>query len=207
MAPRRHPPASDACGRAAVARRDPCYHRPVSTARRLHHTYEEYLAALEVSELRLEYLDGEIFAMAGGSPEHGMIAARVIQALGRSLPERCRVLTSDVRIRIEETGLSTFPDVSVVCGDLERSPGDRNAVTNPCLVVEVLSPSTEDYDRGEKLRHYQAIPSLRAVLLVAQGEPRVTLVERVADGWRTTDHRDELAVPDVGHLEVAALYP
>ena len=178
----------------------------VATARRLHHTYEEYLAALEVSELRLEYLDGEIFAMAGGSPEHGMIAARVIQALGRSLPERCRVLTSDVRIRIEATGLSTFPDVSVVCGDLERSAGDRNAVVNPCLVVEVLSPSTEEYDRGEKLRHYQAIPSLRAVLLVAQHERRVTLVERTPAGWRTTDHREGLLVPEVGPVAVADLY-
>jgi Uma2 family endonuclease len=160
-----------------------------------------------VGELRLEYLAGEIFAMAGGTPEHGMIAARVIQALGARLPATCHVLTSDVRLRIAATGLATFPDVSVVCGELVRAMDDPNAITNPVMLVEVLSPSTEEYDRGEKLRHYQQIPTLEAVLLVSQGEHRVTVVQRTSGGWETTDHREELDLSRVGRVPVAAFYP
>ena len=113
----------------------------MATARRLHYSYAEYLEALSVSDLRLEYLDGEIFAMAGGSPEHGILAARIIQWLGFRLPPECKVMTSDVKVRVLATGLATFPDVSVVCGELERAPGDTNAIVNPILLVEVLSPA------------------------------------------------------------------
>ena len=178
----------------------------MSTVRSLHYSYDEYLSALELGDLRLEYLDGEIFAMAGGSPEHGMIAARVIQVLGARLPPGCRVLTSDVKVRIEATGLATFPDVSVVCGGLERAANDRNAITNPTLLVEVSSPSTEDYDAGEKLRHYQQIPSLRAVLLVAQDDRRVTVVRRTADGWAASEHRTAFELEQTGPIEVRAFY-
>lgn len=79
---------------------------------------------------------------------HGMIAACMIQVLGEKLPKGCKVLTSDVKVRVVATGLSTFPDISVVCGDLERASDDANAITNPALLVEVLNPSTEDYDQG-----------------------------------------------------------
>lgn len=179
----------------------------MSTARQLHYSYQEYLDALDRGELRLEYLGGEIFAMAGGSPLHGMIAARVIQTLGARLPSSCRALTSDVKVRIEATGLSTFPDVSVVCGELELAANDRNAVTNPTLLVEVSSPSTEDYDGGEKLRHYQEIPSLRAVLLVAQDERRVTLVRRTESGWVRTVHLDSIDLDQTGKIAVESFYP
>jgi len=178
----------------------------VTSARQVHYTYAEYLAALEVSELRLEYLDGEIFAMAGGTPEHGMVAARMIQQLGAILPGSCRVMTSDVRIRILASGLSTFPDVSVVCGDLERAPGDAQAVVNPVVVVEVLSPSTRDYDAGDKLRHYQQLASVRFVLLVEPDMPKVTAVKRTPDGWKTTEHTGEVGLAELGTLCVAALY-
>lgn len=178
----------------------------VTFARQVHYTYAEYLSALEVSELRLEYLDGEIFAMAGGSPEHGMIAARIIQRLGATLPSGCRVMTSDVKVRIAATGLSTFPDVSVVCGELLRAAGDANAIVNPVLLVEVLSPSTADYDCGEKLRHYQQIESLQTVLLVAHDAQRITAVRRQAGGWLTSDHTDEVDLGALGVLPVAAVY-
>ena len=178
----------------------------VTSARQVHYTYAEYLAALEVSELRLEYLDGEIFAMAGGSPEHGMIAARIIQRLGATVPTGCRVMTSDVKVRITATGLSTFPDVSVVCGELLRAPGDANAIVNPVLLVEVLSPSTADYDRGEKLRHYQQIESLQTVLLVAHDAQRITAVRRQPGGWLTRDHSDEVDLGPLGVLPVPAVY-
>lgn len=178
----------------------------MSTARCLHYSYAEYLDALSMSELKLEYLNGEIFAMAGGTPEHGMLAARVIQLLGAHLPSTCRVMTSDVKIRVQATGLSTFPDVSVVCGELQRSPDDKNAIVNPTILVEVLSPSAEEYDRGEKLRHYQQIPSLQIVLLVAHDAKRVTVVRKGASGWEQSHRTDEFDLPGVGALAVSALY-
>lgn len=175
-------------------------------ARQVRHTYAEYLDALAISELRLEYLDGEIFAMAGGTPEHGMIAARMIQLLGAMLPKRCRVLTSDVKIRVAATGLSTFPDVSVVCGELERAPDDRNAIINPVVLIEVLSPSTEQYDQGEKLRHYQQLSSLQTVLFIAHDEQRVTVVQRTPTGWSRSDHRDRVELGSLGALTISELY-
>jgi Uma2 family endonuclease len=162
----------------------------MSTGRRLHYTYAQYLEALAMSELRLEYYEGDIFAMAGGTPEHGMLAAGLISLLSRQLPATCRVMTSDVKVRVLATGLSTFPDLSVVCGALERAPDDQNCITNPVLLVEVLSPSTEDYDRGEKLSQYKQIPSLQAVLLVAHDARRITLVKRSGDGWDVVDARE-----------------
>lgn len=162
----------------------------MSTARRLHYTYSQYLEALAMSDLKLEYYDGDIFAMAGGTPEHGMLAAGLISIIGRQLPSSCRVMTSDVKVRVLATGLSTFPDLSVVCGTLERAPDDQNCVTNPSLLVEVLSPSTEDYDRGEKLSQYKQLASLQAVLLVAHDARRVTVVQRRGDGWEVVEARD-----------------
>lgn len=155
-----------------------------TTIRHLHYTYEEYLALEEESTVRHEFLDGEIYAMAGGSPDHAALAAAVIAALGSRLPAGCRIFTSDLRLRIPATGLSTYPDAAVVCGPTERAPEDRLAVTNPVLLVEVTSPSTEDYDRGEKLRHYKSLPSVREILIVSHREPRLTVHRRqVEERW------------------------
>jgi Uma2 family endonuclease len=162
----------------------------MTTVRRLHYTYAQYLEALEISELRLEYFDGDIFAMAGGTPEHGMLAAGLTTLIDQQLPSGRRAMSSDVKVRVLATGLSTFPDLSVVCGELKRAPDDENCVTNPVLLVEVLSRSTEDYDRGEKLNQYQQIPSLRVVLLVAHDARQITVVKRVGDDWVFTDHRE-----------------
>src|SRR4249920_1058519 len=98
------------------------------TARQLHYTLEEYLALEEESSVRHEYLDGEIYAMAGGTPDHAAIAAVVIGLLRPQLPRGCRVFTSDLRVRIPSTGLSTYPDISVVCGRTQRAPDDPLAV-------------------------------------------------------------------------------
>jgi len=159
----------------------------VITARRLHHSYQEYLAALEVSGVKLEYCDGEIYAMAGGTPAHADLAASITRLLGNTLLGRCRVSSSDLKVRIEPTDLSTFPDVTVVCGEREVAAIDRNAVTNPTLLVEVTSNSTEDYDRGEKLNHYKQCPSVQAVLFVSHRLPRVTVISRTASGWDTSE--------------------
>lgn len=148
-----------------------------------HYTLEEYLALERYSNVRHEYLDGEIFAMAGGTREHGAIAANVIGALTAHLRGRpCQVHTSDVRIRVAATGLVTYPDVSIVCGSAEVDRTDRDALLNPVFLVEVTSPSTAEYDRGEKLEHYQRIATLREIVFVSHEEQRLDLVRRGADG-------------------------
>lgn len=171
----------------------------MTTARRLHYTYEEYLAALEISGVKLEYCDGEIYAMAGGTPAHADLAASITRLLGNALSGRCRVSSSDLRVRIEATDLSTYPDVTVVCGDRHVSGIDRNAVTNPTLLVEVTSNSTEDYDRGEKLNHYRQCDSVRTVLFVSHRRTQVTIVVRTDAGWEQLERRSgehvELSTP------------
>lgn len=114
------------------------------------------------------------------------MASTIIRLLGQGLAgKRCQVYTSDLRIRVTKTGLGTYPDASVVCGAVSLDPADRHghSATNPTVLVEVLSPTTEGYDRGEKLSHYQTIDSLREVMLVAHDERRVDLWRRVADHW------------------------
>ena len=181
-----------------------------STARRVHHTYAEYLALEDASSTRHEYLDGEIYAMSGGTPDHAGLAAAAIGILRNGLPRGCRAFTSDLRVRVVETGLSTYPDGAVICGKSARAGDDRHAVVNPVVLVEVTSPSTEDYDREEKLRNYQLLPSLREVLIISHRGPRVTLVRREEDGrWTSSDFRDAEAVTlsSVGMiLEVDDLY-
>lgn len=149
-----------------------------TSARRLHYTYAQYLALEEHSGVRHEFLDGEIYAMAGGSPDHAALAAACIGILRSQLPPGCRAFTSDLRVLIAATGLTTYPDVAVICGPTLRTPEDPLAVTNPGLLVEITSPSTEDYDRGEKLRHYESLPSLREVLFVSHRAPHLTLHRR-----------------------------
>jgi Uma2 family endonuclease len=190
-----------ACPKLASANHDGCrcILTFMGTARRLHYTYAEYLRALEVSGVKLEYCDGEIYAMAGGTPAHADLAAAAIRLLGNALLGTCRVSSSDLKVRVEATDLSTFPDVTVVCGDRRLSSIDPNAVTNPTLLVEVTSNSTEDYDRGEKLSHYKQIPSLAAVLLVSHRRQQVTIIERTPNGFQQREVRAgdtvELATP------------
>jgi Uma2 family endonuclease len=150
---------------------------------RHHHRYADYLALEEVSNVKHEYLDGEIYAMAGGTPDHAALAMAVGAALvGQLGGKACRVFSSDLRVRVLATGLATYPDVTVVCGPLERDPDSRTTVTNPTLVVEVLSDGTEDYDRGEKLEHHRQVPSLRECLLVSHRRPSLELWRREPDG-------------------------
>jgi len=141
-----------------------------------------------MSEVKLEYCDGEMYAMAGGTPAHADLAASAIGILRAAPMGRCRVSTSDLKVRIEATGLSTFPDVSVVCGERLLASIDRNAITNPTLLVEVTSNSTEDYDRGERLNHYKQCPALQAVLFVSHRHQQITIVSRNGDAWDTREY-------------------
>jgi Uma2 family endonuclease len=153
----------------------------------VHHRYSfaEYLALEETSNVKHEYFGGEIYGMAGGTPDHAALAMNFGAALLRLLGDRpCRVFSSDLRIRALATGLTTYPDVTVVCGPLERDPESRTTVVNPVLVAEVLSDGTEDYDRGEKLGHYKRIPSLRECVLISHKERRVETWRRgPGDVW------------------------
>ena len=169
-----------------------------TTARRVHYTYQQYVALEEESAIRHEYLDGEIYAMAGGSPDHAALAATVIGLLGPQLQRGWRVFTSDLRIRIAATGLSTYPDVAVVCGRTVRAADDPLAVVNPVLLVEITSSSTEEYDRGEKLRHYKQLPSLREILFVSHREPRLTLHRREDADWAVVEARRQETAGLVG---------
>lgn len=158
-------------------------------------TYAEYLAFERASETKHELVNGEMFAMARGT----RLAGALIAALGRGLDGKpCATFTSDVRVRIEATARTTYPDVTVVCGKVEASPIDEEAITNPTVLVEVLSPSAEKADRTETWAHYRRLPSLRELVLVASEEHRVEVYRREERGW----HYMELTT---GTLELASL--
>ncbi len=157
---------------------------------RQRYTFRQYVRLEEVSAVKHEYLEGQVWAMAGGTPAHAAIAAKIIALLTVQMSGKpCRVFSSDLRVRVKATGLGTYPDVSVVCDRLELDPDDDTGTTvvNPTLIVEVLSPSTEDYDRGEKLEHYQQMESLQEVVLVAHDDQRVQIWRRADRGWVSDD--------------------
>ena len=159
----------------------------MSTARELRYSYDDYLRALEASPFKLEFSAGVIYAMAGGTLAHGELSVRVTSLLAQQLGDKCRAYSSDVKVRVDSSDFAAFPDLSVAFGQRETSRVDSNALTNPSVLVEVTSRSTEAYDRGEKLTHYQLIPTLTAVIFVSHREPRITLVSRTAEGWTTQD--------------------
>lgn len=158
---------------------------------RHHYTLADYLSVEEMSEVRHEFLNGEIFAMAGGTPEHAAISAAMLMLLGTRLRDGpCRPYSSDLRVRVLATGLATYPDAAVICGEVARDPESPTHVTNPSVVIEVLSKSTADYDRGEKREHYQQIGSLREYVLIEQELRAIEVFVRLADGtWQHTVHR------------------
>jgi Uma2 family endonuclease len=187
---RTEPAWSRADGRAELDRA--CDTRRVTVSVPLHrYTYREYLALEESANVRHEFFDGEIYAMAGGTPEHAAICANVTTSLNVQLRGKgCRVHSSDLRIRVLETGLATYPDVTVVCRQAELDPENRQTITNPTVLVEVLSPSTAAFDRGEKLSHYKRIGSLREIVLVAHDERLVEVWRREASGsWARGEAR------------------
>ena len=141
----------------------------MSLSARRHYTVDDYFSVEESSNLKHEYYDGEIFAMAGASLRHNRITGNVFAALRAALAHSgCEVFASDLRVRTPG-GLYTYPDVMVVCGGVQLSAEDRlDTVINPLVIIEVLSESTRDYDRGEKFRQYQSLPSLREYLLIEQ---------------------------------------
>lgn len=162
---------------------------------------EDYLAHEEQADYKSEYFDGEVFAMAGGTLEHNLISSNVLYELRNQmgLPP-CIALTSDQRLKVSETGLYTYPDAVVVCGEPKL---DGIALLNPTLIVEVLSDSTEAYDRGDKFGHYRTLSSLREYVLVAAHKPQIERYTRSAVGgsdWilsSCSDPRGEVELPSI----------
>lgn len=158
-----------------------------------HLSYQEYLALeLERGE-RCEYADGLVYAMAGGTPTHSRLCSNTLAQLQLALAgRRCVVHGPELKLRVEATNRATYADASVFCDELETSEVDGNAATNPRVIIEVLSPSTEAADRGEKFRHYQHFEALEEYVLVSQDRPRVEVFTRIRagrgpqDAWRLT---------------------
>lgn len=180
-------------------------------AEKLALSYAEYARSEETRLEKHQYVDGELFAMAGGTPEHAELSMSVGAALRIQLEGRgCRVYSSDLRVCAASARLGTYPDVTVICGALERSPDDANSVTNPTVIVEVLSDTTEAFDRGDKFAYYRALSSLRAYVLVSQKRPLLEVFARDGEGhWVLTvagpGERLELAA--IGcTLDVDAVY-
>ncbi len=182
---------------------------PVRRSRH-HYTYEEYLAYERDSGLKHEFEDGEIVAMAGGSRRHNALASRISAALEVARKSDCVAFQSDQKVRVLATGKATYPDASMVCGPIEGDPADRSGgtITNPTLIVEVLSASTEEEDRGNKWQHYQLIPSLREYFLVSQTHPRVESYRRLSTGvWEYRDVTEgTVKLLSGAELDLARLY-
>ncbi len=154
-------------------------------------SYADFVVFEEKSETKHEWLDGVVYELGTRKPidpnliNHSGIKVAITCAIGNSLRgKRCQIFGSDLAIRIPTTDLDVYPDASVVCGSLQKDPNNRNAVTNPRVIVEVLSDSTEAYDRGEKFAHYKRIPSLAEYVLVSQHERRIEVFRQTSpENW------------------------
>lgn len=174
-------------------------------------SYDGYLALEQQTGERHEYLDGEAWAMAGGAGPHSDVKVNLTLVLGNALRGRpCRPRDADFKVHVPDTGLTTYPDLSVFCGRVLHLTHDPHAGINPTLLAEVLSPSTESWDRGGKFAHYRRLSSLRYYLLVSVDPRRVELYTREDDGsWLLTEHGpgQEVGLPAFGvRFEVDALY-
>jgi len=176
------------------------------------YTLRDYLDVEELSVVRHELIDGEIVAMAGGTPEHAALASAIPALLGDQLRgQPCRTYSADLRIRVQATGLATYADASVVCDPVARDPSSPTHVTNPKVIFEVLSPGTEHYDRGEKREHYQRIDSLNEYVLLSQDAPKVELWSRTgtSETWSYAVYGpgDVVALRSIGcRLDVNEVY-
>ena len=157
----------------------------MSAATKLKFTPEEYLTCERRAEFKSEYFRGEIFAMAGASYEHTLIKDNLARKIGNQLePGPCRVLTSDMRVKVEAAGLYTYPDIAIVCDEPKFEDAMFDTLLNPRVIIEVLSDSTEKYDRGAKFRHYRNLASFQEFLLVSQNEPVIErYVKQGDDSW------------------------
>jgi Uma2 family endonuclease len=175
-------------------------------------TAEEYLALERKALYKSEYLHGEIFPMPGASREHNLICVNITILLGVQLRQSSyEMYAGDMRVKVSPTGLYTYPDVIVACEEPQFEDAEVDTLLNPTLIVEVLSPSTEDYDRGTKFEHYRTLPSLQEYLLISQDKIHIVHYTRQADAtWvlsETNRQEDRIHLPSiVCDLSVAEIY-
>lgn len=144
---------------------------------------QEYIAFERASAIKHEYFDGRIYAMTGASAVHNLIAGNTLAALhGQLRGKPCQIFPSDMRVKVQQTGLYTYPDLVVVCGDLQFTDDALDTLLNPTVLIEILSPSTERYDRGLKFQHYRTIATLQHYILIAQDQYHIEHYLRQFDG-------------------------
>ncbi|TRW95831.1 Uma2 family endonuclease [Candidatus Methylobacter oryzae] len=162
-----------------------------------YYTAEEYLMLERSAEIKSEFHDGQIYAMTGASREHNLIAFNIGRELGNQLKKRpCEAYLSDMRVKAAEARSYHYPDIVVVCDKPQFEDAHVDTLLNPTLLVEVLSPSTEAYDRGGKFAHYRKIPTLREYLLVTQDRPSIERYLRQGDAWILTEATElDAAIP------------
>ena len=150
-------------------------------------TAEDYLAKERAAEFKSQFYHGEMFAMAGASKEHNRINANLVRTVGNALVGgECETYSRDMRLKISPTGLYTYPDIVIVCGVAEFEDGTNDTLLNPRVVFEILSDSTELFDRGRKFDHYQTLDSVKEYILVAQNRPRIERFVRQNSDWVLT---------------------
>lgn len=164
----------------------------MSSRRKTLLTQEEYLAIERKSEIKHEYFGGEMFAMVGATKRHNLIAANIIRILGNQLLDRpCNVYPSDMRVKVSATGKYTYPDVVVACEEEKFDDAEKDTLLNPVVLIEILSESTEAYDRGKKFQQYQSIESLTEYVLVAQDPYRIEqYVRQNSREWKYSEYRN-----------------
>jgi Uma2 family endonuclease len=162
----------------------------------------EYIEIERNSEIKHEYFDGEIFAMSGASRSHNLIVANVVIAIGNQLKKKpCRVYPSDMRLKIETTKLYTYPDAMIVCGQDKFDDDHKDMLLNPDVIIEVLSDSTESYDRGKKFENYRKIASLKEYVLISQDVRKIEKFLKNGKFWifaETDDDNSEMILESVG---------
>ena len=174
-------------------------------------TEEQYLALERAAETKSEFHDGRMYAMSGGTYAHAVLATRITKILGVQLPPGCEAINSDLRVKVSPTGLYTYPDCTVICGRPQFAGDQKDIILNPLLIVEVLSPTTEAYDRGEKFESYRTIESLKEYLLIDQERRHVGHYSKQDDGgWRFREHsgpEDSVSIPRLNvRISLADLY-
>src|SRR5919108_290049 len=166
------------------------------------YTPEEYLALERAARHKSEYVNGRIYALAGASRAHNLIAGNVFAELRAQLRGRpCEAYINDMRVKVSQTGLYTYPDVAALCGEPQFEDAHLDTLLNPTVIVEVLSESTEGYDRGEKFAHYRRLESLREYVLIAQDKVRIERYVRDGERWVLTEIDsldDTLALASIG---------
>ncbi len=166
-------------------------------------TVEEYLLVERAAEFKSEFVDGQIFAMSGASRAHTLIAGNITGDLRNALRgSTCEVYQSDMRVQVADTGLFAYPDVVVACAPIELADTSADMLLSPVVIVEVLLPSTEAFDRGEKFMRYQRMPSLQHFLLVAQDAIRVEHFRRHGDAWLLEMYGSREEIIELGAIEV-----